>query len=437
MSEIFRNSTWDRFGVLDNILNGTQIPRMAKVHQIFENNAIGNIPVAIDKEFSKNEISSTIKQGMTIAVTAGSRGIANIDIILREIINHIKKLGGKPFIFPSMGSHGSATAEGQLDLIAGYNITEESMGVPIRSSMETVVIGRTADGRSVYLDKFASEADGIVVVGRIRPHTAFRGTYESGLLKMMAIGMGNQKGAESCHEEGFGRITRNVETYADVMLKNARILFGVGLVEDAFDNTCIIEAIPTHEIKEREEKLLIEARLLMPRIMFPKFDILIVDQIGKNFSGDGADPNVTGTYCTPFADGGPEIQRYVILDLSEETHGNSVGIGMADFTTKRVFDKTDFDASYPNALTCRVVSGVRMPMVLKNDKLAIQAAIYCCTGIDKTRPKIIRIMNTSQIEKIWISEALVPEAMTNTDIGILFPLREVEFDNDGSMIPFD
>ena len=437
MSELLRDSTWDRYGVVDNILGSIKIPQMAKIKQIFEDNSIRDIPTAIANEFSKNEIASTIKPGMSIAITAGSRGVANIDQILKGIIDHVQKLGGKPFIIPSMGSHGGATAEGQLEVLASYNVTEKTMDVPIRSSMETVMIGHTPEGNSVYLDKIASQADGIIVVGRIKPHTAFRGTYESGLLKMMVIGMGKQKGAESCHMEGFGRMAHNVETYADIIFKNARILFGIGLIENAFDNTCTIEAIPTNEIKKREKDLLREAKRLMPRIMFPKFDILVIDQIGKNFSGDGADPNISATYCTPYASGGPEFQRYVILDLSEETHGNAIGIGMADFATKRVYDKTDFDMTYPNALTATVVIGVRMPMILRNDRLALQAAIFCCTGIDKTEPRIVRIMNTSHIETLWISEPLVSEALTNKNIEIVQPAGEVMFDSDGNLVSSD
>jgi len=434
MSELLRDSAWDRYGVIDHILGSIKIPQMAKIKQIFEDNSIRDIPAAIADEFSKNEMASTIKPGMSIAITAGSRGVANIDQILKGIIDHVQKLGGKPFIIPAMGSHGGATAEGQLEVLASYNITEKTMDVPIRSSMETVIIGHTPEGKSVYLDKIASQADGIIVVGRIKPHTAFRGTYESGLLKMMVIGMGKQKGAESCHMEGFGRMAYNVETYADVIFKNARILFGIGIIENAFDNTCKIVAIPKNEIKKREKDLLVDAKRFMPRIMFPKFDILVIDQIGKNFSGDGADPNISATYCTPYASGGPEFQRYVILDLSEVTHGNAIGIGMADFATKRVYDKTDFDMTYPNALTSTVVSGVRMPMILRNDRLALQAAIFCCTGIDKTTPRIVRIMNTSHIETLWISEPLVSEALRNKNIKIIQPAGEVKFDSDGNLV---
>jgi hypothetical protein len=406
---------------------------MARVKQTFEDNALKDIPGVIAQEFQKPEIAGRIKPGMSIAITSGSRGVAHIAEITKEIVKQIQKLGGKPFIFPAMGSHGGATAEGQREMLEGYGITEKTMGVPIKSSMETVVIGHTPEGKPVYIDKNAAEADGVVVVGRIKPHTAFRGTWESGLLKMMVIGMGKQKGAESCHDEGFGRMAHNIEVYADVIMSKTNILFGVGIVENAFDNTCLIEAILPDHFKKREAELLKIARELMPKILIPKFDILIVDQIGKNFSGDGADPNITGTYCTPYATGGPEFQRYVILDLSDETHGNAIGIGMADFTTKRAFDKTDFDATYPNALTSTVVSGVKMPMVLKSDREAIQAALFCCTGIDKLKPKIVRIKNSSHIDMIMVSEALIEEARRNPRMQVLEEPKALPFDRQGNL----
>jgi hypothetical protein len=224
-----------------------------------------------------------------------------------------------------------------------------------------------------------------------------------------------------------------VEVYADVIMAKTNILFGVGIVENAFDDTYLIEAILPSQFKKREAELLELAKNLMPKILIPKFDILIVDRIGKNFSGDGADPNITGTYATPYASGGPEFQRYVILDLSDETHGNAIGVGMADFTTKRVFDKTDFDATYPNALTATVVMGVKMPMVLKSDREAIQAAIFCCTGIDKTKPKIVRIKNTSHIDEIMVSEALIEEVKRHPQMKLLEEPKELPFDREGNL----
>jgi hypothetical protein len=433
MSERLRDSTWDRHGVIGGIIGSTPLPKMARIEQKFVDNGLKDIPGTIAKEFARKEIASTIKPGMSVAITAGSRGVANIAVILKEIVEQVKKLGGKPFIFPAMGSHGGATAEGQLEVLASYGVTEKTMGAPIKSSMETIVIGHTQEGKPVYLDKNASQADGILVVGRVKPHTAFRGKYESGLMKMMVIGMGKQKGAQSCHDEGFGKMAYYVEHFGDVHLANTKILFGIAIIENSFDQTCKIEAVEKAKIKEREPVLLDEAKSLMPKILIPKFDILVIDQIGKNFSGDGADPNVSATYCTPYASGGPEFQRYVILDLSDETHGNGIGLGLADFTTKRAFDKFDFDASYPNGLTSTVVSGVRIPVVLKSDKLALQASVFVCTGIDKKKPKIVRIKNTSHIEEIWISEALMDEARKHPQIKIIEEPKDFDFDKDGNL----
>ena len=433
MGEKFRDSQWDRHGVIDGILKQVKVPKMARVAQEFEDTTIRDIPAAVAKEFDKQEIAQTIKPGMSIAVTAGSRGIANIAVILKETVAGLKKLGAKPFIFPAMGSHGGATAEGQVLILKSYGITEESMGCPIKSSMETVVIGQSPEGKPVSVDKNANEADGVVVVGRIKPHTAFRGTYESGLLKMLAIGMGKQKGAEGCHDEGFGRMAYNVEVYADVIMAKTKILFGIAIVENAFDNTCHVESVLTAKFKEREAELLLKAKEWMPKIYLPKFDILVVDQIGKNFSGDGADPNITASYCTPYASGGPEWQRYVILDLSEETHGNALGLGLADFSTKRAFDKMDFDATYPNAFTSTVVTGVKVPTILRSDELALKSAIFICTNIDKSKPKIVRIKNTSHIEEIIISEALVDEAKKHPRMKMLEEPKEVVFDKDGNL----
>ncbi len=433
MSEQFRESIWDRHGVVAGILDSVPLPRMAKINQIFEDNSIKDIAAVIDKEFAKPEIASCIKPGMDVAIAAGSRGIANLALIIREVVRNVKALGGKPFIFPAMGSHGGATDEGQREVLNSYGITEESIGAPIRSSMETVIIGSTQNNKPVHIDKHAAAADGIILVARVKPHTAFRGPVESGLMKMAVIGLGKQKGAESCHQDGFGNMAKNLELFGTVILEKTKLMFGVAIVENAFDNTSKIEAVLKERIKTREPELLDEARGLMPKIQFPKFDILIVDQIGKNFSGDGADPNITGTYCTPYASGGPECQRYVILDISDESHGNAVGMGMADFITKRLYDKIDFDASYPNALTSTVVSGVRLPMVLKNDRSALQAAVFTAVGIDKIRPKIVRIKNSSHVEEIWISEALLEEARRIAEVRIIEDAKDFPFNREGNL----
>lgn len=431
-----RDSVWDRDNVISDILENQAIPKMARVRQKLDSTRISDIPLAIEQEFAKPEIAGTVKKGASIAITAGSRGVANIALILREVVAQVKRLGAEPFLIPAMGSHGGATVEGQLEILSGLGITEEAVGAPIKSSMTVVPIGTQEDGKTVYIDSFAEKADGIIIVGRIKPHTCFRGPFESGLYKMMVIGLGKQKGAEACHEEGFGRMAHNIKTFGDVILKEAPILFGVAIVENAFDDTAIIEAIPRWDIPEREPVLLEKSRALMPSIAIRDIDVLIVDTIGKNFSGDGMDPNITGSFCTPFASGGPTVQRYVVLDLSEESHGNSIGAGMADVGTKRLFDKIDFDAAYPNALTCTVVMGVRIPMIMKNDQAAIRAALFTCVDIDVDAPRIVRIPNSSHIETIYVSEGLKDEVLASPELELLEDFHPVEFDEDGNILNF-
>ena len=433
MSTTFRDSSWDRDGVIAGILDPVRIPRMARVRQLFDDTRVDDIPKAIEEQFNKPEIAKTIKQDASIAITAGSRGIANIPVIIREVVRNVKRLGGKPFVIPAMGSHGGATAAGQKEMLEGLGVTEEFVGAPIRSTMETVQIGVNADNKPVLIDAYAAASDGIIVVGRVKPHTAFRGDYESGLYKMMAIGLGKQKGAEVCHAEGFGRMAHNVVAFGNTILNNAPILFGLAILENAFDDTAIIEAVAREAIPTREPELLDKARKLMPAIGIQDIDILVVDKIGKNYSGDGMDPNITATYCTPYASGGPVVQRYVVLDLSDETHGNAMGAGMAEIGTKRMFDKIDFDAAYPNALTCTVLIGAKIPVIMKNDKTAIQAAIFTCVDIDKDNPRIVRIANTSHIETIIVSEALADEVAANPSLELLEPFGEVEFDLEGNL----
>lgn len=433
MSKIYRDSQWDKKGVLDEMLSPIALPKMAGVKQVFDDTCIKDIPAAVRKEFDRAEIAETIKPGASIALTAGSRGIANIALITKEIAANVKRLGGKPFVVPAMGSHGGATAEGQREMIESFGITEDYIEAPIRSSMETTYIGDNADGKPVRIDSYAAAADGIIVAGRVKPHTAFRGNYESGLYKMMTIGLGKQKGAEICHAEGFGNMAHNVVAFAEIIMEKAPVLFGLSIIENAYDETVFIEAVQKEEIRKKEPELLNKARALMPKIHFEDIDIMIIDRIGKNFSGDGMDPNITGAFSTPYADGGADAKRYVVLDLSDETHGNAMGAGMADFSTKRLFDKIDFDAAYPNAITCTVVKGAKIPVILRSDKLALQAAIYTSVGINKEHPRIVRIPNSSHIQHIEISEALKEEAEAHPHLEIEGDFTEMPFDADGNL----
>lgn len=418
-----------------DLVSDQKLPRMFKVKQKFLRNSLDvkEIPNIIEHLLSDEKFSSQIRPGMRIAITAGSRGVANVALTTKCIADFVKRKGAEPFIVPAMGSHGGATAEGQKAILAGYGITEEDMECPILSSMEVKKIGLTEDGRDVFIDKYAAESDGIILGCRIKPHTAFRGPYESGIMKMMAIGLGKQHGAEVCHEAGFKNMAKNVPLFGKAIIKNAPILFAVPTIENAYDETCKIVAVNADEIEEKEPALLKEAAANMPRILVDSCDVLVVDQIGKNFSGDGMDPNITGTFCTPYATGGIQAQRVCVLDLSPETHGNGIGLGYSSATTKRVFDKLDLASMYPNAITCTVLGGVRIPIIMESDREAIQVCVRTCNEIDKSAPRIVRIANSLHIEHIMLSESYYEEAAKNENIEIESQPEDLPFDEDGNL----
>lgn len=407
-------------GNVSRLLQGIAIPKMFRARQIFPRNLIApaDIPSVIFGELVDERISGRILSGMNIAITAGSRGIANVDIITRTIVDFVRRKGANPFIVPAMGSHGGATAEGQTQLLAGYGITEETMGCPIRSSMETVLLDHSELGKPVYMDRNAYESDGIIVSCRIKPHNAFRGDYESGPCKMMVVGLGKQDGAESVHSDGMGKLALNLPANAKVILEKAPILFAIPCIENAYDETCKIVAIPKEDILAMEPELLKFAFGQMPRLIVGEADVLIVDEIGKNYSGTGVDPNITGTFSTQYASGGLKVQRTCMLDLSDCSHGNGLGVGLASVITRRLFDKLDTEMIYPNSLTSTVLSSAMIPMVVASDLRAIQACLRTLNGVDMEKARIVRIANSLQIEYIMLSEAYYEDVLRGAYPGL-------------------
>lgn len=429
--ETFNRERDDVSALIENI----HIPKMFKVQQVFSNKHIEkeNIKIVLTKLLENDEIASRIKPGMKIAITASSRGIANADVILKSIVDFVKKRQACPFIVPAMGSHGGATAEGQLEILKNYGITQETMECPICSSMETVKIGVNEEGKDVYIDKYAAEADGIIVNCRVKPHTAFRGPYESGIMKMMTIGLGKQHGAEVCHAEGFENMAKNIPLFGKCILKNSPILFAVATIDNAFEETYKICVVPSEKIEEEEPKILRQAFECMARIWVDTCDVLIVDEIGKNFSGDGMDPNITGTFATKYAQGGIKAQRVAVLRISKDSHGNGMGIGYADATTTNVLENLNLSSMYLNAITSTTIQGVSIPIVMKNDKEAIQVCLKCCTGINRDNPRIVRISNTLDLEHIWLSEAYWDEVQKMKQIIIKSKLETLNFDTNGNL----
>ncbi len=416
------------------VLSGTPLPKVCLVRQRFSQDGILDPAAVLSEKLAA--VKNRVRPGMRVAITGSSRQVANMTVFLRELASFVKAQGAKPFIVPAMGSHGGATAEGQRVILESFGVTEEFCGCPIVSSMETVRVDVLPNGDEVRMDKAAHDADGIIVFGRVKPHTAFRGTYESGLIKMMAIGLGKREGADSLHKEGFGKMGERLPVFAKAVFHHSRVVFGVAVIENEIDQTCRIEVVPSEEIFDREPELLNYARTRLPRIILPETDILAVREVGKNFSGSGMDPNVTGTFGTPFASGGIKKQRVAVLDISPESHGSFIGLGMADVTTKRAFEKLQTNATYFNMITSTVLKVGKIPMVLEDDRLALQTAVKTLTGVDHNRVRLVYIKNTLSLEQILVSEALLEEVRSHEDMEILEEPRPLRFDGTGALLDF-
>ncbi|WP_307406744.1 nickel pincer cofactor-dependent isomerase, group 22 [Neobacillus ginsengisoli] len=415
-------------GILQELLKDIPVPKMAKVKVKFDNKKIIDLGQELNGKLNIENIVGKIQPGMEIAVAIGSRGLDRIVEITAVTVQFLKDLGAKPFIVPSMGSHGGATAEGQRAVLEHLGVSEKSVGAEIRSSMEVVKVGELPNGLPVYVDKFASEADGIVVINRVKPHTAFRGQVESGIMKMISIGLGKQKGAEACHQMGFKYMAENVPAMAKIIMEKTPVLFGIATVENAFDKVAIIEVLTPKEIIEKEPELQKQAKALLPKLYFDQLDVLVIDEIGKNISGDGMDPNITGRYPTPYASGGPDVNKMVVLDVTPQSEGNANGVGTADFTTQRLVDKMDKEGTYANGLTSTVVAPTKIATTLPTDKQAIQAAIKTCNILDFKNVKMVRIKNTLVLSEIEVSESLLEYVEKHPNMERSSDLYDFSFD---------
>lgn len=422
-----------------NIAGGLDIvfPKMVTVRQQFESPKVDDIAAVIRSEFEKPEIRSRVKRGQVIAVGCGSRGIANIGTIAKSVIEGLKALGAQPFIFPCMGSHGAATAEGQKQVLEGYGITEAAMGVEIRATMETTIVGHLEDGTPVHMDANAAKAEAIVVINRIKPHTSFRGPTESGITKMLAIGIGKINGAATYHRHGMSMFPTLLPQIREVNIKARNILFGVGIVENAYDQTAAIEIIPAEEIGAREPALQEMAKRNMPRIQFSDIDVLVIEEMGKNISGAGFDPNVTGRNRRNVewvAD--PLVKKIVVLGLTPESHGNATGIGGADVVTMRLYREMDVGATYANVITSMNLDGAAIPIIMNTDKDAIALAVKTVVRVKPEDCRIVRIRNTLDLAEIEVSEPMLAEVKAKPEnFRIISPARPFTFDRDGTLAP--
>ena len=388
-----------------------RLPHFVPVTQLFPDEHLDDVPRATKAEIEALWPETHIRPGDTVAVLVGSRGIADLDKIVKATLGALISHGAKPFIVPSMGSHAGGIAEEQKAFIAGYGITEETMGVPIRASMDTVIIGRTAGNVPVYIDKYASQADHIVPINRVKVHTDFDGAIESGLCKMLSIGIGKHTGCSRLHQEGFASFPTLLPEVAGIVIRERSVPFGVAIIENAHEHVHLVLAVAGSRIVETEPELLKISRALMPRLCFDAIDVLVVDQIGKDVTGAGMDPNITGRIAgapkSPLFNG-PSIRRIVVNRLSKGTHGNAIGIGLADFTTKAVAEAMNTEATYANVIASCTPEGARLPPCLDTEEEALRAALVTCQGIDKNTAKVVRIKDTLHLIEIEVSESLLP-----------------------------
>ena len=409
-----------------------QLPRMLPIRQSFPRDEKVDIGTTVHSGFS--QLGSESLEGKRIAITAGSRGIKGLADVLQATVIELKARKAEPFVVPAMGSHGGATAEGQLKVLESIGITEAAIGAPIRSSMEVVSLGTTEHGMRVFCDKLAFQADGIVVCNRIKPHTTFKGDYESGLAKMMVIGLGKHQGAIEAHNFGFDRFHEILAPAAELVLSTTSILCGIGIIENGYNELARVEVMPTAQIMMHEKELLKEAKRIMGRLLVEGIDILIVDEIGKNISGTGLDSNVIGrsSWELPGFDG-PPIQRIIVRDLTPETKGNALGIGLADFTTRLCAEKIDPTSTYTNAITAHVTQSGKIPIVAENDQQAVRAAMATLRHESLNAPLIVRIKNTKELETIWLSETYREFIEQASSLEISGDSKAIEFGPDGSL----
>lgn len=406
-----------------NIAGGLDIalPAMHKVRQSFESHAIADVEQAVAEQCARPEIAAMIKPGQRIAIGVGSRGVANIESAVRAIVKAVREAGAQPFIFPAMGSHGGATVQGQVAVLANYGITEERVGAPVRATMDTVMVTTMHDGTELHMDRFAHEADGVIVTNRIKPHTTFRGDIESGLIKMLVIGMGKINGASIMHtDHGMDRFPDVLPQAATDLMSKINFLFGVGLIEDAYDDTAFVEAVTGANLVAREKELQAMAKSHMPRLYFDDIDVLIVEQMGKEISGAGMDPNITGRNSrgvTGFDK--PRVEKIVVLDLTDMTHGNATGLGVADVITKRLLDRIDLGITYANVIASAYLDGACIPIVMPTEKDAISLAVKTTPRVKPLESRIVRIRDTLHLSEIEVSDALMAEVDANPGLTAL------------------
>jgi len=407
------------------------ISPLYKIKQQFDAACIEDIKGVVGRQFDQFRPGDNIQQGQSVAVAVASRGTHDLTLLVGVVVERLLSMGLKPYIIPAMGSHGGATGPGQAQVLTDLGISEETMGVPIVSNMDVVSLGHLDSGAEVLFAKDALDADHVVVINRIKPHTAFRGEVESGLCKIMAVGCGKQKGASNMHKFNLGN---TIVPAAQMILEKASILCGIAVTETATGGTHSIRVARPEEFVDVDRELLKEAWTLFPRLPVDDLDILVVDEMGKDISGAGIDPNVIGFWRREGGPREPDYRTLIVLDLTPKSHGNATGIGMADLVTRRLMDKLDLHATQMNALTSKVLRSARLPISLENDRIAIETAL---DGVpDSRRVRMARIKNTASLETFWATDSVLSELRSKEGITVDDDPLQLDFNDEGSLLPF-
>lgn len=415
-------------------------PEMIKISQQLDEIKINDLVSHVTAELDNSQMAGRLKSGARVAITAGSRGITDIVTIVTSVANWIKAHGGDPFLIPAMGSHGGATAEGQTQILEGYGLSDSKVGAPIVSSMEVNHLGETKNGIPVMLDRNACNADHIIVLNRVKPHTEFHGKIESGLIKMIVIGLGKHKGTIMAHryavKYGYEQTLTEMGLHA---LKNAPISLGLAIIENGYGQTAQITGVEPEKFLETEMKLLEIARNKTPKLPFNELDILMVDECGKEISGTGMDTKVLGRIMNIYEEElkHPKITRVILRDITEKTHGNALGVGLADFITRKAADKIDYRSTYINSVTAITPEKARLPIVCENDREAVDFALATAGPVDSDTLRMVHIKNTSKMGEMWISKGLINETQKNNAIRILGDGHPMQFDGAGNLLQYD
>lgn len=415
----------------------SDFPAIFRVRQTFERPCIADVAAEVHRQLTRLKLQEKVRCGESVAITAGSRGVANIAIITRSIVDHFKRLDAKPFVVPAMGSHGGGTAEGQRRLIESYGMTEAFLGCPIRSSTETVIVGQAAEGFPIHFDRLAFEANHVVVCNRVKPHTGFAGDIESGLMKMLLIGLGKCEGAGIYHRAiqdfSFDRILRGV---APRILQTCPILAGLAIVENAYDETACLEAVESAQFEPREKELLALAKRLLPRLPFQQVDVLLIDRLGKDISGTGMDPNIIGRKFNDhkaMPDELPKVRRIAVRSLTPHSHGNAIGLGMAEFCRSQLLDGIDREATRLNGLISGHISAAMMPLDYPTDRDMLAAALRTIGLTEPRNAKLLWIADTLHLSEVACSAAFLAEARERTDLEVFDALRPLPFNAAGNL----